>query len=258
MKSSCVAVLTSGRQFAKLTFALFLAAAFAVPALSADLFTREDVTFQSKGLKLSAWYYVPKGASASAKRPAIVMAPPWSAVKEMGLHEIASRFASEGFVVVTFDYRTFGGSEGEPRGQLVWYEQIEDYRNAISWISLRPEVDGSRIGVWGLSYSGAHVLHLAAFDRRIKAVVSVVPQPQSWKAFYAPLPQKERDDMHSWISQSRIEWFTTGNAAYLPVVSASGKDASIPQPEAFEWFTRMAKQAPSWENRITEIGRAHV
>ena len=54
--------------------------------------------------------------------------------------------------------------------------QLNDYRNAISWVSRQAEVDADRIGVWGTSYSGGHVLHLGAFDRRIKAVVSQCAQ----------------------------------------------------------------------------------
>jgi len=253
MDSRCSAVLIALGRVAQLKqlLALLLALALAEPAFSAGSYTREDVTFQSKELKLSAWLFLPKGTSATAKHPAIVMGPPFSAVKEMGLNEVAARFASEGFAVIAFDYRTFGGSEGEPRCQLIWYEQVEDYRNAITWISARNEVDPERIGVWGFSYSGAHVLHLSAFDKRVKAVVSMMPQPQSWEAFYAPLPAKELDGMHAWIAQSRLEWFTTGKAAYFPVVSANGKDAAITQSEGYEWFTRMSKQAPRWENRMT-------
>ena len=47
--------------------------------------------------------------------------------------------------------------------------------DAISYALTRPETDGRRIGVWGSSYSGAHVLVLGATDRRIKCVASQVP-----------------------------------------------------------------------------------
>jgi len=55
-----------------------------------------------------------------------------------------------------------------PRGQILPTEQHEDYRNAITWIQLQSEVEPDHIGLWGFSYSGGHVLHLAAFDRRVK------------------------------------------------------------------------------------------
>ena len=147
---------------------LLLAAALLALSLgaSAENFTRRDVTFRSEGLNLSAWYYVPKGMKPDEKRPAIVMAHGFSAPKEALLANFADRFAAAGFVVTVFDFRFLGASEGEPRGQIFPLQQIDDYRNAITWTQLQKEVDPGRIGVWGTSYSGAHVLQLGAFDRR--------------------------------------------------------------------------------------------
>ncbi len=136
---------------------------------------RQDVTFLSEGLKCAGWLYLPDDLRSGERRPTIVMAHGFSAVKEMYLDAFAERFVAAGFVTLVFDYRYQGASEGELQGRIIPAEQHEDYRNAITWVSLRPEVDSSRIGVWGSSYSGAHVLHLAAFDKRIKAAVSQVP-----------------------------------------------------------------------------------
>jgi len=143
--------------------------------VQATSYERRDVTFPSQGLTCAAWYYVPTGLKSGESRPAIVMAHGYSGVKEAYLDNFASKFADEGFVVLVFDYRYLGASEGEPRQQILWYEQIVDYRNAITWATLQPEVDAARIGVWGTSYSDGHVLQLAAFDKRVKAVVAQVP-----------------------------------------------------------------------------------
>lgn len=146
----------------------------------AQKYERRDVTFKSQGLDCAAWYYVPAGLKPGEKRPAIVMAHGFSAVKEMYLDNYASKFAAAGFVVLVFDYRYFGGSAGEPRSMLLWPEQIMDYRNAITWAALQPQVDPQRIGVWGTSYSGGHAMYLAAYDKRIKAVVAQVPVTNVW------------------------------------------------------------------------------
>lgn len=53
--------------------------------------------------------------------------------------------------------------------------QIKDWRRAVTYLEGRPEVDASRIGLWGSSYSGGHALVLAATEQRLKAVVSQVP-----------------------------------------------------------------------------------
>ena len=74
-----------------------------------------------------------------------------------------------------FDYRSLGASDGEPRQHLDPWEQIEDYKNAISYVETRDDVDADRIGVWGISYSGGHVLIVGATDPRVKCVVSNIP-----------------------------------------------------------------------------------
>ncbi|TMD56180.1 MAG: acetylxylan esterase, partial [Chloroflexi bacterium] len=115
---------------------------------------RHDVTFPSEGLNCAGWLYVPDDLKSGERRPAIVMAHGFSAVKEMYLDNFAEVFVAAGFVTLVFDYRNQGASEGTARGRIIPAEQHEDYRNAITWVSLRPEVDASRIAVWGSSYSG--------------------------------------------------------------------------------------------------------
>ena len=84
---------------------------------------RQDVTFSSQGLSCAGWLYVPNDLEGDEKRPAIVMAHGFSAVKEMYLSNFAEKFEEAGFVVLVLDYRYFGDSEGEPRGRLIPHEQ---------------------------------------------------------------------------------------------------------------------------------------
>lgn len=219
---------------------------------SAENFTRRDVTFRSEGLNLSAWYYVPKGLKPDEKRPAIVMAHGFSAPKEALLANFADRFAAAGFVVTVFDYRYLGASEGEPRGQIFPSQQIDDYRNAITWTQLQKEVDPNRIGVWGTSYSGAHVLHLAAFDRRVKAVVSQVmlvdgPSNASRLNRADALP-----NVRAFLAGDRAQRYTEGKINYLPVVGPEGTPSALPTPESNDFFEKVVRtNAPRWENRVT-------
>ena len=74
-----------------------------------------------------------------------------------------------------FDYRTLGASEGHTRQHIHPWRQIEDYRNAISFAETLPEIDSDRIAVWGISYSGGHVLILGALDPRVKGIISTIP-----------------------------------------------------------------------------------
>lgn len=214
-------------------------------------FERHDVTFKSQGLDCAGWYYAPKNLQSEEKRPAIVMASGYSLVKEAGLDKFAQKFAEAGFVVLAFDYRYFGASEGQPRGQLFYYEQIQDYRNAITWVSLQQEVDPERIGIWGNSFSGGHVLHLAAFDKRVKAVVATVPAPNQWETYYQNMKPEMLAQLREWFAQNRREEYAQGIVNYCPVVAPQGQPCVLIRPEAYEWFTAMAETTPNWQNRVT-------
>ena len=104
------------------------------------------------------------------------MAHGFSAVKEMYLDRYAEAFAKRASPAVVYDNRNFGASDGEPRQEIDPWLQISDYSRR-HYLRAEPaeQTDRDRIGVWGSSYSGAHVLVVAAIDRRVKCVVSQVP-----------------------------------------------------------------------------------
>jgi uncharacterized protein len=213
---------------------------------------KQDVTFSSEGLNLSGWLYVPDDLESGDKRPAVVMAHGFSAVKEMYLENFAEKFVEAGLVALVFDYRFFGDSEGEPRGKLFPSEQHEDYRNAISWVSKREEVDPDRIGVWGSSYSGAHVLHLAAFDRRIKCAVSQVPLVDGWENAQRLMRPDVFASFHEMLAQDRTSRYEGEESVKIPIVAPEGEPCALPTPESYEWFIRTGENiAPNWRNEVS-------
>jgi dipeptidyl aminopeptidase/acylaminoacyl peptidase len=135
---------------------------------------RKDLEFKTEdGVTLRGWLYLPDRVAGPV--PTIVMAHGFSAVKEMYLDRFAEVFAAGGLGALVFDNRNFGASDGEPRQHIDPWQQIRDYRDAITFAEMLPEVDRNRIGVWGSSYSGGHVLVIGAIDRRVRCVVSQVP-----------------------------------------------------------------------------------
>ncbi len=125
---------------------------------------RRDIEFRTEDdVILRGWHYLPDGAGPT---PTVVMAHGYSAVKEMYLDRFAEALAEAGIGAVVFDNRNFGASDGEPRQEIDPWQQIRDYRDAITWASGLSEVDAERIGIWGSSYSGARVLVLGAIDRQ--------------------------------------------------------------------------------------------
>ncbi|MDE0947122.1 MAG: alpha/beta fold hydrolase [Sphingobium sp.] len=125
------------------------------------------------GTPLAAFLYTPD--SGSGPFPAIVLSHGFGAVKEMALDRYADVFCAAGFACLVYDHRNTGSSGGAPRGEIDPWQQISDMRDAITYVESRAEVDTDRIGLWGTSFSGGHSLVVAATDRRVKCVVSVVP-----------------------------------------------------------------------------------
>ena len=209
----------------------------------------KKVSFSSRGLSCSGLLYAP-GNTREARGPAIVMAHGLSAVKEQALPDYAGKFAAAGYTVLVFDYRFFGESEGEPRSQLFPLEMVEDYRNAITWVSDQPGVDPSRIGIWGTSFSGGYVLYLGAFDRRVKAVVAQVPAVGSPVSRHARSPERWERDSQTMI-EDRVERYHAGLIDYVKVVAPQGEPCIIPGRSAYDFFMGSQETAPSWRNQLT-------
>ncbi|MNI56134.1 Alpha/beta hydrolase family protein [compost metagenome] len=96
-------------------------------------------------------------------------------VARSSLVEEGRLFAEAGFVALAIDYRHFGGSAGEPRGRLWPMQETEDFKAALDWLEVQAGVDPARLGLWGTSFGGGVVTHVAAHDLRVKACVAQAP-----------------------------------------------------------------------------------
>src|ERR671930_180714 len=132
---------------------------------------KEKVHFQSEGLKVVGNLFKPQNfKEGDVPLPAILVAGAMTGVKEQVAGQYAERIAKDGYVTLVLDHIHFGESEGDPRQHEDPAKKMEDFKNAISFLSSLKGVDRERIGVCGISMGGGYVLQLAAFDRRVKAV----------------------------------------------------------------------------------------
>lgn len=131
---------------------------------------RIDVEYQSDGVTIAAWLYPVDGPG---PHPAVIMSSGYAGVRG-GLHGYGfpQAFAAAGLTTLLFDNPHLGASGGEPRQELDPLRQQRAYRDGITHLASLDDVDSDRIGIWGTSYSGGHVLVVGAQDRRVKAVVS--------------------------------------------------------------------------------------
>jgi fermentation-respiration switch protein FrsA (DUF1100 family) len=214
---------------------------------------RRDIEFNAEGVTLRGWFYTGSGAASSGPGPTVVMAHGFSAVKEMYLDSFAEVFAEAGINALVFDNRNFGASDGEPRQEIDPVAQSRDYRHAITYAATLPEVDADRIGIWGSSYSGGHVLVVGALDRRVKAVVSQVPLA-SGSANVAELVRADlRAGYRAMFDADRAARFAGEPPMMVPVVAEDPMAPSaLPTADSWAWFTTTGeKRAPSWKNEVT-------
>ncbi len=211
---------------------------------------RQNIEFTSKGSLCRGWLHVPDNLAEGETAPGIVMAHGFAGVKEMGLAGFSERFESAGFVTLVFDYRFWGESEGEPRNQIFPLEMVEDYRNAISWLSDRPEVDSQRIGVWGTSFSGGLCLYVGTHDKRVKAVVAQVPSTLNAESRRAMDPDAW-DRVGELLIQDRVQRFMNGSVTYMKVVAPEGEPCVLPYRDAYEWYVEFREYAPNWQNEVS-------
>lgn len=212
---------------------------------------RRDIEFDAEGTTLRGWFYPAEGASPPA--PVIVMAHGFSAVKEMYLDKYGEAFSRAGLNALVFDNRNFGASDGEPRQEIDPVAQVRDYRHAITYASGLPEVDRTRVGVWGSSYSGGHVLVVAAIDRRVKAAVSQVPLVSGYDNIRALV---RSDFIGGFREQFDADREARGRGEAPAMVPVVDKDplapSALPTPDSYQWFTETHEgRAPSWRNEVT-------
>jgi uncharacterized protein len=208
----------------------------------ADGVVTKEVTYYSDGVGCYAKLFFPKGFSASSKTPGIVLGQGWAGT-HFSIEKYGARFAERGFVAMVIDYRGWGSSDpfvsqaqssvtrgdAEPtrddkriaqakadivfkRTRLLPMKQVEDYRNAISYLQGEPGIDPDRIGIWGSSFAGGNVIVVAALDSRVKAVVGQVPAISGKNSVPGPVPLRGKllEDAIKRARTGQGEQFETG------------------------------------------------
>lgn len=210
--------------------------------------TVREVSFSSGARRCAGRLFRPSEASRAA---CLVMAHGTTGTMDFGLAPYARRFADAGLVVLTFDYRHFGASEGRPRQLISVRRQLADWRAAIRFARALPEVDPDRVALWGTSLSGGHVVVVAASDPAIRAVVAQLPftgietgrsSPRSGGVTAALFAAAARDVVAAVFGRPPVT---------VPIVGEPGAVAVFTGAEDYAVARELAAHAPTWRNEMT-------
>jgi len=211
---------------------------------------REDIRFPAEGgIELAAWLLLPDGEDTPV--PAITMAHGYAGTRYHGIAPMAEALAAAGFAVLLHDHRGFGDSGGEPRQDVNPWQQIADWRRAISYLQERAEVDDDRVGIWGTSYSGGHAIVLGATDRRLKAVVAQVPTIDGHASGLRRVPPSAVAELDAGFGDSdRAELRGEPPATQRIVREHPGDIAAYTGEDEVNFYLQPVPQGV-WENKVT-------
>ncbi len=190
-----------------------------------------DVEFTSENTLCRGWFFQPRLHQSAA---CIIMAHGFAATKEARLGNYAERFCKAGFSVLVFDYRCFGDSAGRPRQMLSIPRQLQDWHSAIQFARTQSGVDPEKIVLWGTSFSGGHVLRVAAEDKRIAAVISQCPFVDGVATASLTLRHNFRSSALTMVYaiSDAIGYRLGREAKTIPIVAAPGQVGAMTSPDA--------------------------
>jgi uncharacterized protein len=209
---------------------------------------REDVEFRSGDDLIRAWLYRPANRD-GGDPPVLVMAHGLGAVRTMRLDAYAERFCAAGYACLVFDYRNFGDSGGSPRQLLDIGMQLADWAAAVAYARTLAGVDPSRIGLWGTSFGGGHVIASAARLPGVAAAVAQCPFTDGIASIRAISPltaarvtaRALRDLVSAGLGKPPVMIPTAGNPGEVALMTA---------PDAYPGYLRLVPDGVEPRNEV--------
>jgi fermentation-respiration switch protein FrsA (DUF1100 family) len=140
---------------------------------------------------------LPPGASAAKKVPAVLIMCGGDMYKE-DREKYADGALKEGLAALVVDAPGTGQTtfEHAPASVTAW-------QAALDALAKRPEIDGNRLGAFGVSRGGLWVIRLAAHDPRVKALISVAPSGVG----YWGTPEERAEWRRAAAERAKKNWF---------------------------------------------------
>ncbi len=210
------------------------------------------VTFDSEGMTLRGNLYLP--AAESSGLAAIVVVGTWTSVKEQMADRYAKRLAEKGLAALSFDFRNFGASDGEPRQFESPDLKIQDIHNAVTFLESRPEIDGDKLGILGICASAGYAAANSIADGRVKSLAFVAPWLHNGEIIRAMYGGDEGvAERMARGRAARIKYEATGEIDYVPALSETDPQAAMPMRLDF-YLDHDRGGISEWTNRFAVMG----
>ncbi|NMN93910.1 alpha/beta hydrolase [Antrihabitans stalactiti] len=213
---------------------------------STPAYIRKDVTFRSGEDTCAAWLYLPAGV---ANPPVVILGHGLGATREMRLDAFAERFAQAGIAAFAFTYRHFGDSTGEPRQLLSIKRQLADWDAAIAHLESRPDVDGTRLAVWGSSFGGGHSITVASRHPELVAAISQCPFTDGLASAMALGPKATAKGMPT-LAKDLVAMVRGGEPAMIPLAGPPGSLALMNAPDALPGYEALVSPSMPFRNEV--------
>src|SRR6516225_186522 len=213
---------------------------------------QKRISYYSDGLKLSGILSKPDNAKKGSNLPGVVLVPGFMSTAAAFFPGFADEFTAAGFVSLTMDFRGFGESEGV-RGEVIPYLQIYDASNAISYLQSRPEVNPDKIALLGVSLGGGEVAYIAARDRRVKCVASMVLVGDGERRMRRFRTEQEWETLMQKVQEDRINRVLTGKSKDFRGFLGEGTDSVLIMPPDLSSSLKSAEQVEKEKGNGTTL-----
>ncbi|ARV58998.1 alpha/beta hydrolase [Nostocales cyanobacterium HT-58-2] len=210
------------------------------------------VTFQSEGVKMVGNLYLPADYKPGDKLPATVVTGAWTTVKEQMPDLYAKKLAAQGLATLTFDFRFWGESGGEPRQYESPQKKIQDMKNAVTYLQSLPMIDANRIGGLGVCASAGYMAQTIAEDNRFKSFVTVAAwlhDPESLRSVFGE--EGVRRKMEAGMAAQK-KYAQTGEVEYVPAYKQNDPKAAMSSPLSY-YGSSSRGAIPQWKNQFAEM-----
>jgi pimeloyl-ACP methyl ester carboxylesterase len=206
----------------------------------------ERVDFHSDGTRCAAWMTLPRGPG---PHPAVVLVHGLGATHDMMLAQYEQHFAASGIATLAFDYRYTGDSDGQPRQHISLPKQQDDVVAALSYLGERPDVDPTRLALWGTSLGAMNVVRVAAGRADLAAAVvqcPIVHRPGAARTLGISGPLR----LTPAIVEDAVRALTRRGRRYLPIVGPPGSRAMVAVAGAQDGWNSTVPPGGRFDNRI--------